>query len=323
MKRLLVIVNPHAGKGQIKTRLADVLDLCVKAGYRAEVYITQGSGDATTVVRRRGAHVDRVICSGGDGTLSETINGLMQLPPEKRPELGYISAGTTNDFAHSLKLPARILDAAQVAVGGAPFPVDIGRVNDAWFCYLVGFGAFTEVSYATSQALKRQLGHTAYIMEAAKELMDLKPWHVRAVLGEEIFESDFLCGFVSNSNRVAGMSGIWGKDIRMDDGLFEVTLIRMPSDIVGWGEAVTTLLSPEARSNLVIRRKANHLHFFSEAPVDWVKDGEFAGSFTEVEVEALLCPIRILRKPDAGETVGKRSECAPKREESAEISEKM
>ncbi|MCD8053981.1 MAG: YegS/Rv2252/BmrU family lipid kinase [Lachnospiraceae bacterium] len=323
MKRLLVIANLHAGKGQIKNRLADVLDLCVKAGYRVEVYITQEAGDAAKVARRRGAHVDRVICSGGDGTLDETVNGLMALPPEKRPELGYISAGTTNDFAHSLKLPARILDAAQVAVGEELFPIDIGRVNDAYFCYLVGFGAFTEVSYATSQALKRQLGHTAYIMEAARELMDLKPCHVCAEIGDEIIDSDFLCGFVSNSNRVAGMSGIWGKDIRMDDGLFEVTLIRMPTDIVGWGEAVTALLSPDVRSNLVIRRKANHLHFFSEEPIDWVKDGEFAGSFTEVEVEVLCGPLRILRKPGRGAAAGKRSDGAPKRAESAEILEKI
>ncbi|MCD8329740.1 MAG: YegS/Rv2252/BmrU family lipid kinase [Lachnospiraceae bacterium] len=323
MKRLLMIVNPHVGQGQIKYKLADVLDLCVKAGYRVEVHITQGAGDATAAAKRRGAHVDRVICTGGDGTLDETINGLMQLPPEKRPELGYISSGTTNDFAHSLKLPARILDAAQVAISGDLSPIDVGRVNDAWFCYLVGFGAFTEVSYATSQALKRQLGHTAYIMEAAKELMDLKPCHVRAEIGEEIFDSDFLCGFVSNSNRVAGMSGIWGKNIEMDDGLFEVTLIRMPTDIVGWGEAVTALLSPDVRSNLVIRRKANHLHFFSEAPVDWVKDGEFAGSFTEVEVEVLRRSIRIMRKPGTAATAGKQSESAAKPAESAEISEKI
>ncbi|MDD6211857.1 MAG: YegS/Rv2252/BmrU family lipid kinase [Clostridiales bacterium] len=301
MKKLLMIVNPNAGKAKIKGKLTDILDTFIKAGYQLEVYITQESGEATEVARKRGCHVDRVVCSGGDGTLNETVNGLMKIAPEKRPELGYISAGTTNDFAHSLKLPSRMKDAAKVAANGIPFLIDIGSVNGKYFCYVSGFGAFTDISYITPQDMKKILGHQAYIVEAAKQLMNLKAYPVRIESGENVYEDNFLCGLVSNSYRVGGMTGIWGSDIEMDEGLFEVTLIRQPRNLAEWGELATALFITNAKSEFVIRFKTDHITFHSESPIDWVKDGEFGGSQTDVDIRVLHRALTIMKKEEKKE----------------------
>lgn len=295
MKKLLLIVNPYAGKTQIKGKLTDVLDIFIKEGYRTEVYITQEAGDATELVRERGPEVDAVVCSGGDGTLHETVNGLMQLPEEERPMLGYISAGTTNDFAHSLKLPLRVRDAAKTAVSGVPFQLDIGKANEKYFNYVMGFGAFTDVSYITPQAVKNVLGHPAYIMEAAKELVNLKSCRMRVEAEEQTLEDNFLCGLVSNSYQIGGMKGLWGKDIHLDDGLFEVMLVRMPPDLIAWGVLVASI-SAGGECEYITRFKTSKVRFISEQPVDWVQDGEFGGAHKELEITNLPRAVTIMKK---------------------------
>ncbi|MBO6164739.1 MAG: YegS/Rv2252/BmrU family lipid kinase [Lachnospiraceae bacterium] len=295
MRRVLIIINPNAGKEQIKGKLTDILDAFTKAGYWTEVYVTQRPGDATTIARTEGARFERVVCCGGDGTLDETLNGLMQLPTEKRPELGYISAGTTNDFAHSLALPADMKEAAAVAAHGKSFAIDVGKMNDTYFSYTVGFGAFTDVSYATRQDLKKVLGHQAYIMEGAREITNLRAHHMVVEANGKTYEGDYLLGMISNSLRVAGITGVWGEDIDMDDGLFEVNLLRQPGDLVGWGDLITAFFVTHEESEHITRLKTDHITFHSEEPINWVQDGEFGGSMTDVNIEVLLHALRIIR----------------------------
>ncbi len=295
MKKLLMIVNPNAGKSQIKGKLTDILDTFVKAGYWPEVFITQKSGDAMEAARLRGANMDRVVCSGGDGTLDETINGLMQLSPEKRPELGYIPAGTTNDFAHSMGIPADMVAASRIAAGGEPFALDVGWMNGSYFSYTVGFGAFTDVSYATPQDLKKVLGHQAYLMEGARSLGNLKAYHMRVTADGKMYEGDYLLGMVSNSIRVAGMTGLWGKNIEMDDGLFEVNLLHLPGNLVGWGDLISAFFVTHEPSEYITRLKTSSIVFESDKPVDWEQDGEFGGTWSRVKIEALPHAIRIIR----------------------------
>lgn len=287
MKKLLMIVNPNAGKAQVKGQLTDILDTFIKAGYWVEVYVTQKAGEATDVAAAHGSRVDRIVCSGGDGTLDEVVNGVMQIPAEERPELGYISAGTTNDYAHSLKIPLKMLDAAVYAAGEDVRPMDLGQAGEQYFTYVYGFGSLTDISYVTPQEMKRVLGHPAYLVEGVKELVNMKSYPMRVELEDEVFEGQFLCGLVSNSERIGGMPGLWGKDIRMDDGLFEVTLLREPTNVVGWGELATAFFSGSNTSEYVIHRKTSHVHFVSPQPVAWVKDGEYGGDHDDVEIQCL------------------------------------
>ena len=104
-KKLLFVFNPFSGKAQIKNQLLDIVDVMVKADYEVTIYPTQAQGDAIHKIETEAGDYDLVVCSGGDGTLNEVVSGLMTITPEKRPELGYIPSGSTNDFASSLGLP--------------------------------------------------------------------------------------------------------------------------------------------------------------------------------------------------------------------------
>lgn len=295
MKRMLVIVNPNAGRGQIKPRLCEVLDTFTKAGFWTEVYITQKPGEAKTVAKTRGGAVDRVVCCGGDGTLDEVVNGLMLLPQSRRPVLGYIPVGTTNDFAHSLGISFDPLAAADIAVNGKIFAVDIGQINDVYFSYTVGFGVFTNVSYSTDQDLKKLLGPQAYIMEGARELPNMKAHHVKVYMNGQVYEGDYLLGMVSNSFRVAGMTGLWGPDIEMDDGLFEVNLLSQPKDIPGWGDLAAAFLLTHDNSEYITRVKTSEVRFEAEHALEWVQDGEYGGKMADVTIKVLPHALRVVK----------------------------
>lgn len=295
MKKLLFIYNPFAGKSKIRGKVSDILSRFIRAGYRVEVYVTQAAGEATQMASKRGGSFPLLVCSGGDGTLNEVISGLMRLAPEKRPALGYIPAGTTNDFARTLRLPGDLVKAAKVAVTGKPFPVDIGQANGAYFNYVFGFGAFTAVSYETPQELKKVLGHQAYLLEGARSLMNLKRYPMRMAWEDGEIEGNFLFGGVSNSLSVAGIKGLWGEDIQLNDGKFEVTLIREPETLREWTELMAAILAKDGRSSSIIHFKTSWIQFHGEEEIRWVKDGEFAGSWQDVELHVVHTPLSIVK----------------------------
>lgn len=309
MKKLLMIVNPNAGKSQVKGNLTNILDTFIKAGYRVEIYITQGPADATRIAAQWGAGVDRVVCTGGDGTLDEVVNGLMQIPEEQRPELGYISAGTTNDYAHSLHIPSRMVEAASIAAYGDVRRMDLGQANDQFFTYVFGFGSLTDISYVTPQELKKVLGHQAYIIEGAKQLVNMKGYTVKVEADDQVFEGNFICGLISNSERIGGMAGLWGKDIQMDDGVLEITLLREPTNVVGWGDLATSFVSANDASEYVIHARAKHVRLTTPEPISWVKDGEFGGEHRVVEIDCLHHALTMVL-PTA-EDIARQSEWIP------------
>ncbi len=227
MKKMLFVFNPRSGKEQIKGQLMEILDIFTRAGYELRVHVTQKQKDAMEVVARLGKKVDVVVCSGGDGTLNETISGMMKL--KKMPLLGYIPAGSTNDFATSLGIPKRMPLAAWDIVEGTPFAIDTGTFcEDMNFMYIAAFGAFTEVSYLTSQDRKNLLGHQAYMLEGVKSLAGLKPYHMKVEWDGQVLEEDFAFGMVTITIRVGGFMGLVNLYVALYDGLFEVLLIRMP-----------------------------------------------------------------------------------------------
>lgn len=293
MSRLLFIVNPRAGKTQIKNQLLELLDLFVKDGFDVQVHITQGALDAKRAVVEKGAQMDMIVCSGGDGTLSETVSGVMEL--SHPPVLGYIPSGSTNDFASSLRIPTTMKRAAASIISGTSMLIDIGQFcTNRYFVYIAGFGAFTEVSYLTPQGSKNMLGHQAYMLEGMKSLTNLKSYHMKVETEDFDLEGDFIFGMITNTISVGGFKGMVTKDVALNDGLFEVLMIRTPKTPLDLTNIVSYMFLKEEKNEYVHKFKTAHLHIVSDEPVDWVLDGEFGGSHREVEVENLPQRIEIM-----------------------------
>lgn len=296
-KKLLFIFNPCSGKGQIKNKLMEVIDIMVKAGYEVTVHSTQDREDAMQKVKNEAKNYDLVICSGGDGTLDEAVTGMMQ--SEKKVPLGYIPAGSTNDFANSLKIPKDIVKAAHVAVEGRKFPVDVGYFNGDSFIYIAAFGLFTDVSYQTSQELKNVLGHAAYILEGAKRLHNITSYKMRVEYDGNIIEDEFAYGMITNSVSVGGFKKLTGKNVLLDDGLFEVTLIRMPKNPVEWNEILSCLANLKDDSDLIYTFKTDCVKFLPEDVIPWTLDGEFGGEHKNVIVKNVHQALEIMVKNKA------------------------
>ena len=279
MNQLLFIYNPTSGTGQVKGALADVLDVFAKAGWITTAYPTQCKGDALRTAREMALRFDRVVCAGGDGTLSETAGGLMEL--KDPPPLGYIPFGSTNDCATTLRLPRKPREAALVAAGtGVPQPMDIGALNGASFVYVAAFGAFTKVAYDTPQELKNTFGHLAYIFAGIASLPTIAPYHLKIDFDGQDLEDDFYFGMVSNSQSIGGIRPPKAERVVLDDGLFEVTLVKKPLSITDLTDGLQALinLSSADRSGALVQFQARQLTFSCEQSVPWTIDGEFGGS---------------------------------------------
>lgn len=286
-KKMLFVFNPHSGKAQIKNRLLDIIDIFVKDGWTVEVHPTQSKGDACDIVGRRGARFDTVVVSGGDGTLNECIHGLMQTAEEKRPRLGYIPAGTTNDFASNLKIPKDMIKAAKNITGGNIFKCDIGRFNDKNFSYVAAFGAFTDVAYDTPQQNKNVLGQLAYFLEGIKRLHTLKSEHITVEYDGVKTEGEFIFGMAANTNYLAGFKTDKAIRAELNDGLFEVVLIKRPQNAIEFQDILAHLLTQDLTTDAFCVFRAEKVRFSSEEGVSWTLDGEYGGDFkcAEVSVE--------------------------------------
>jgi len=295
MKKILFIFNPRSGKAQIRNKLMDILDIFAKAGYELSVHVTQRTGDAMEAAAAYGDRVDLVVCSGGDGTLNETISGLMKL--DHIPDLGYIPAGSTNDFASSLKISKSMVKAAEAAVFGEPYSIDIGCFcGDRYFVYIAAFGAFTEVSYLTPQDKKNVLGHQAYMLEGMKSLASIKSYEMRIECDELTLEGEFIFGMITNTMSVGGFKGLVTQDVALDDGEFEVLLIRTPKTPLDLTNIINYMFLKEEPNEYVHKFRTRSLRILSEEPIDWVLDGEFGGTRREVNIINLRKRIRIMRK---------------------------
>lgn len=291
-KKLLFVFNPHSGKAQIKNQLLDIVDIMVKADYEVTIYPTQARGDAAAKVENEAGDYDLVVCSGGDGTLDETVTGMMRR--EKKVPLGYIPAGSTNDFATSLGIPKEMAKSAAAAVNGMPFACDIGAFNGDFFVYVAAFGIFTEVSYSTSQEWKNLLGHAAYILEGMKSLHDISSYYLKVEYDNVTLEDEFIYGMITNSTSVGGFKGMTGKDVLLDDGVFEVTLIRRPKNPLELNAIIASLIQLVDNTDMIYSFKTNRVKFYSREELPWTLDGEFGGAHTEVVVENLRQAVQIM-----------------------------
>ena len=293
MDKLLFIVNPCSGREQIRNQLIDILDIFTKAGYSIQVYVTQRRGDAKETVISQGEDALTVVCSGGDGTLNETVSGLMKL--KNPPVLGYIPAGSTNDFASSLMLPKKMKEAAQTVVEGKLYPIDIGQFGEErYFIYIAAFGAFTEISYQTPQDKKNILGHQAYMLEGVKSLASLKSSYCRIECEEMVLEDEFIFGMVTNTISVGGFKGLVTQSVALNDGLFEVLLIRTPKTPKDLSNIISYMFLKEEPNDYVYKFKTKKIRVVSKEPIDWVLDGAFVGRQTDITMENLEKRLEII-----------------------------
>lgn len=291
-KKLLFIFNPRSGKGQIRTKLMDIIDVFVKGGYEVIVHPTQGPKDGDEIVRKMASEVDLIVCSGGDGTLDEVVTGLMEIKSDV--PIGYIPAGSTNDFANSLAIPKDMVEAANDIMNGSIVSLDVGSFNQDTFVYIAAFGLFTDVSYQTSQHLKNILGHLAYVMEGAKRIFDVKTYWLKIEANGETYEGEYIYGMITNSHSVGGFKKLTGQDVEMNDGLFEVTLIKKPKNPLELNEIIAALLSAYDNTDMIDAFKADSVKIYSEEQIPWTLDGEFGGQHDEVRIENKMQALNIL-----------------------------
>ena len=282
-KKMLFVFNPKAGKGKIKTHLLDIVDIFSSHNYEIIIRSTQAPRDAYEKAKEYADSVDLIVCSGGDGTLDEVVTGIMEV--DSSVPIGYIPAGSTNDFANSLFMPKNMIRVAEMIMAEELYHCDIGRFNQKTFAYVAAFGLFTDVSYETDQDLKNVLGHVAYVLEGVKRLFDIKSYHMKVSSEEVQVEDDFIVGMITNSRSVGGFKNLMGKNVDMNDGFFEVTLIVHPKNPLQLQEIMTALVMAEDNTDMIYSFKTRQLTIETDEEVPWTLDGEFGGNHSYVEIE--------------------------------------
>ncbi len=301
-KRLFLLVNPTAGKSAMKGHLLSLVDAFVRDGFVVTVHTTQSGEDIVSLVAQMACDCSLVVCCGGDGTLNQVVNGLMRCVAP--PVLGYIPTGTTNDFANSFRLPKNIREATEIVLTGVPTPFDVGRFSERYFTYVAAFGAFTDVTYQTPQEYKNLLGRVAYLLEGASQLPHLQSTHVRVTHDGGVLEDDILLGIVTNSRYVAGLPMGKMLDASMNDGIMEVMLVKKPTNLLTLAPLINNFLLGEIDKTRVHVLKTSTLHVEAETTIPWTLDGEYGGTFSQVQIDNVpralhvIAP-RVATLPDA------------------------
>ena len=284
-KKLLFIVNPRAGRTKSRAPLFDAAAVYSEAGYLISIRTTRRRGDATRLAEKLGGEFDLVVCHGGAGTLNETINGLMKLPEDARPQVSYLPGGSTNDFAASLSISSEPAVAAQSAMRLRPRQLDVGKFGRRHFVYVASFGAFTKASYSVPQDVKNVFGHFAYILEGVRDLDTLRPYRMKLTADGEVFDGEYLFGAISNSTSIAGMMKLSPEDVSFDDGVFELLLVPVPKTPTQMQLLTRALMYQEyGDSEGLIFRHVRHVVAETEENIPWTLDGEFVPGAPKIDI---------------------------------------
>lgn len=294
LKKVLLVMNPYAGLRRGKRYLADVVALFNRADYQVLAHMTAGQGDCTRIVAEMAGDVDLVVCAGGDGTFNEAVTGLMR--SGCNVPIGYLPCGSTNDFAASLKLSTNVVQAAKDILEGVPTPVDVGCFADRYFTYVASFGAFTKASYATPQNVKNALGHVAYVLEGIQELSQIRRTHVRFELENRVIEDDFIFGAVSNSTSVGGILTLSPELVDLQDGKFELLLVRAPRDAMEVAECIRALRTQKYNCAMITFLSTDKLLVKPDPKMIWTLDGERADGAETISVQNIHRAIRLMKR---------------------------
>ncbi len=293
MKKMLFVMNPNAGTRKANRYLTDILTLFNRAGYQVETYMTAGRGDGEEIVAQRAKDQELVVCCGGDGTFNETVSGLLK--SGCKIPVGYIPAGSTNDFAKTLGLNKSILKAAERIVTGNSVQVDVGQFGTRYFAYVASFGAFTRASYATPQNIKNALGHTAYLLEGISELSQIRNVPVKIEMDGECLEDNFLFGAICNSTSLGGVLTLDPKQVDMGDGKFEILLVRAPRDLSEIAECIQAVQKQKYNCKMITFRSASSVKITAPEEMPWSLDGEREDGHKSVEAVNLHHAIQIIK----------------------------
>ncbi len=283
-KKLLLIVNPCSGRAKMYTELLKVVEIFSHADFTVSVYPTKFKGDATEYVQKQTKDdFDLIVVCGGDGTLNEVIEGIMN--SESNIPIGYIPSGTLNEWSSGLNISRNVEAAAKDIIHGKKIRLDIGRFNDRYFSYTASFGAFTSASYSAPQEIKNILGQSAYFFEGIKSLGTIKPIHMKLTSDDNVIEGDFLFGAISNSLSVGGIVKYDKTPVGLNDGIFEVILIRNPDNIVKLQPLVDGIIKHEFDREGMEFFRTNKLLVESDEEVSWTLDGEYAKGDGPINIE--------------------------------------
>lgn len=293
MEKILFVVNPVAGKMMSAKYMMDILRIFNANDALPTVYTTKSSGDAGRYVEANAVGYDRIVCCGGDGTFSEVVSGIIKA--NVNTPIGYIAAGSTNDLARTLGIPTDIKKAAENAVCGEPFGIDIGNINDSKiFTYVASFGLFTKTSYSTPQELKNILGHLAYLLEGVKELSNIKGYNMTIKTDSETVKGEFIFGAITNSLSIGGVFKYPRSRVSLNDGNFEIMMIKRPKDLVELGNIVASMNSGTFNDKNILFVQAPKLSVKIDSPCPFTLDGEYGGDYTEMEIENIKEKVTIL-----------------------------
>jgi len=287
-------MNPCAGTKKANKYLTDILVLFGQNGYESTVHLTKSAGDGKNFVKQNAKNFDLIVAIGGDGTFNEVVEGIIKSGADV--EIGYIPAGSTNDFANSVKLSKNILKAANDIIEGTATQIDIGSFNGRNFSYVASFGAFTEASYKTPQNVKNTLGHLAYAFEGIKDIANLKSKHLRFVADGTVIEDDFVFGAICNSTSVGGVINLDPKMVDLSDGLFELLLIKLPKDLFELNEIVVALGSKKYKTKMITFLSAKSILIETTENINWTLDGEYACGEEIIKIENLHKAIKLIVK---------------------------
>ena len=296
MRKLLFLVNPNAGQRRVNKSLTDIIGIFNEGGYEVTVFLTNGPGSGTQIVQERAKDYDLVVCAGGDGTLNETVTGVLRAGAVC--PVGYIPCGSTNDFASTLKLSMDVVQAAKDIMMGAPVEYDVGRWGDRYFVYIASFGAFTRVSYSTPQNLKNALGHLAYVLSGIQELPQIRNIPMALELDGQVLDGEYLFGAVSNSTSVGGVFTLDASQVDLRDGKFEVILVRMPRDMAELTQCAAALQNHTYDCAAITFRSVSRLRVHQDPALLWTLDGERAEGADVVEIENLHRAIRLVHRQE-------------------------
>lgn len=284
--KILFIYNPNAGKKKIQVKLNDILTELAEDDCDLVVSPTKKHGDAQETVKSylKEGLCRRIICSGGDGTLHEVINGMLVSNfIGNRVPLVYLPAGSTNDFGNSLKLPKDMVEGAKLGREGIVFSCDMARFNSEYFVYTAAFGVFTEVSYATKQSMKNVFGHLAYLLNGAASLGNIQKYDLKISYDERYTEGRFVYGMVVSSESIGGFRGITGKDVQLDDGFYEMLLVK-EFKAIELPEIINCILHADYSHPNLLYARVKHVRIEAETPVSYTLDGEFGGEYKVAEI---------------------------------------
>ena len=297
-KKMLLIVNPCSGRARMRNELLGVVEIFSRAGYLVTVYPTKARGDATSRVTSLGpCEYDEIVVCGGDGTLNEVITGLMR--SGNQYTLGYIPSGTLNEWSSGLKISRNIKKAAEDIVSGRKIKLDIGKFSDKYFSYTASFGAFTDASYSAPQDVKNVLGQAAYFFEGIKSLGNIKPVHLKFSADGREIEGDFLFGAVSNSMSVGGIVKFDESAVKLNDGKFEILLIRNPDNILKLQPIIDGILKRDFNREGIEFFTAESVTVTGGDGLSWTLDGEYARGDEKTVITNLHNAIELV-VPDNG-----------------------